>query len=1141
MSIINSKDIELVNKIKYSCFISDFSNSKNFEQKIKMIFNHELKEEFQNILLISKELFIDSVKQKVFSILSIKYSNKSFNNNNYISLLSKHIQKLNNKYEKDHIIVTQQFNSFQNEKNKNNKNLNFLQYYFSSYRKHCSNSSNYAIHFCNKNKGSKNTGKFIKIKNNEKIDYLICENCQKVFNIDFFPCYCLNCKEVYFSSQLNKDEIEKNNLLPATLKHTHCEILVNDLLYCPLCQKVLYLNLNNNKIQCINNDCKNYTITEKIDWKCKNCKKFFNSDYKIYNPLEIKILSEEINYSLCIKLKAKPNKLPCCKNIDLNIIDFYHSQKCSGLIYIGKYDQKAFVVCEKCKAINFQEKYIWICPKCKCRFREIKEKDNNSLYHLNIMSKNFETRIYKKKEKDFNEKAKNFDKKKINVMERRKRIFSQEYDYDNENLNDSYIKNKKNNYNDENIDINIIKNAYNYSKINKNENDVDKSFKSNKYYGKKSRNNRIKLDINNLSNNINYAKLKKNYMLNLTSNNFSSERNIDDVKISNIKINKVGDKIRTNLNDKKYSDNNCCTLNNKIKNYSFEKRQKNHFIPLSALNKKNYDCNKYNFLGRKSSDRKRKNNYTPNLIQLKGESLKYSKYEKYDNLIKKISRFSINNEKKRIGSIRNRSPFILKRILNITLVDSPIKEIKINETKNKYNKSKKGDNQQNKYYHFRLKSCSNIENNIRYKREISINSNYLSEIRKSIISLENDKNKSGNKINRRNEMERINIIKRKLNNKKYIQPYKNVKSNIKSKSEVKNKGHYYNEKEKNIKYNLKAKPKIKIKQTKDVISIRPEDIIEPWKIDPKKDIPIINESIKKDKRLYQEIQHKLKKIISKGRLPQFILENYMVVKQLGEGSFGAIFEVVNNHTKIKYAMKKIIANDINSLEIYQKEFEIVHENKHPNILDIHGVCIRCLDTTTYVLYVLMDIAEKDWEVEINERAKIKKYYTEKELISILKQIVNALCFLQKEKNIAHRDIKPENILLFKNNICKIADFGEAKKNKESKFKTLRGTEFYMSPILYKNLKIKNDYVKHNPFKSDIFSLGYFVICATTLNFDIIEKIRGKNILEIKKVFNKYIQKIYSNNFLDLIFKMIEDVEDKRIDFIQLKKILDKEF
>ena len=66
-----------------------------------------------------------------------------------------------------------------------------------------------------------------------------------------------------------------------------------------------------------------------------------------------------------------------------------------------------------------------------------------------------------------------------------------------------------------------------------------------------------------------------------------------------------------------------------------------------------------------------------------------------------------------------------------------------------------------------------------------------------------------------------------------------------------------------------------------------------------------------------------------------------------------------------------------------------------------------------------------------KRKNIKKYYTEDVLISILKQISSALCFLQKEK-IAHRDVKPENILAFKNTVYKLGDFGEAKINKMMK-------------------------------------------------------------------------------------------------------------
>ena len=433
-------------------------------------------------------------------------------------------------------------------------------------------------------------------------------------------------------------------------------------------------------------------------------------------------------------------------------------------------------------------------------------------------------------------------------------------------------------------------------------------------------------------------------------------------------------------------------------------------------------------------------------------------------------------------------------------------------------------------------SCENESKKYIHRRDSSINSN--NSIRHCFCS-ENDRNKNENKNEKQKQKERFNKILQ--SNSKYgkrIISSKNEKSKSEDKEIKENKEK--DKKEKNIlKYNTKYKYRSKIKKEEN--SIKPKDIIESSMVDQSIDIPIENEAIKKDKNLYQHIQRRLKKVLSKGKLPQFIVENYTVTRQIGEGSFGAIFEVYNNDTKIKYAMKKIIANNINSLEFYQKEFEIVHENRHPNILDIHGVCMRCLDTTTFVLYVLMDIAERDWEVEINERAKTKKYYSEKELILMLKQLVNALCYLQKEKNVAHRDIKPENILLFKNNVCKIADFGEAKKSRDNKFKTLRGTEFYMSPILYNNLKEKRDYVRHNPYKSDVFSLGYCLVCATALDFDIIEKIREKNIPEIKKVFNQYFQKFYSKKFVELIFKMIANDEESRIDFMQLKEILLKDF
>ena len=314
-------------------------------------------------------------------------------------------------------------------------------------------------------------------------------------------------------------------------------------------------------------------------------------------------------------------------------------------------------------------------------------------------------------------------------------------------------------------------------------------------------------------------------------------------------------------------------------------------------------------------------------------------------------------------------------------------------------------------------------------------------------------------------------------------------------------------------------------------------------LDKEEDIPIFDKEIRKDKKKYNQLQYQLKSILVKSCLPKFNIDYYVIKNQIGLGSFGVIFQVYNIKTRCKYALKKIFVPDISTLQKFVKEYELVHQNPHSHILDLIGICIQCIDITNYVLYVLMDLAESDWDKEINYRAKYKKFYSEIELINILKQLVSALYHLQKEKKIAHRDIKPENILIFKNDIYKIGDFGEAKENKVPKqFSTLRGTELYMSPLLYKGLHQNQEDIKHNQFKSDVFSLGYCFIYAASLNLQIIHQIRDINsIIYLKKMLLKEFDRRYSDKFLNLILKMIDYNEDKRIDFIDLEKILREEF
>ena len=201
-------------------------------------------------------------------------------------------------------------------------------------------------------------------------------------------------------------------------------------------------------------------------------------------------------------------------------------------------------------------------------------------------------------------------------------------------------------------------------------------------------------------------------------------------------------------------------------------------------------------------------------------------------------------------------------------------------------------------------------------------------------------------------------------------------------------------------------------------------------------------------------------------------------------------------------------------------------------MKIYGINSKILDATTYALYVLMELSNGDWDKAIRIRLEQRKYYTENELINILFQLTSALLFMQEKFQISHRDIKPQNILLFEGGIYKLADFGEAKEVKINKqLNSLRGTELYMSPALYDGLKNEKDDVSHNPFKSDVFSLGFCFLFASALNYKLLYELR--DISDSKRMniaLHIHLKKLYSEKFIGILGHMLEIDENKRYDF-----------
>ena len=222
------------------------------------------------------------------------------------------------------------------------------------------------------------------------------------------------------------------------------------------------------------------------------------------------------------------------------------------------------------------------------------------------------------------------------------------------------------------------------------------------------------------------------------------------------------------------------------------------------------------------------------------------------------------------------------------------------------------------------------------------------------------------------------------------------------------------------------------------------------------------------------------------------MNDYKILNLICSGSFSNIYQVQNYKTKKKFAVKKIIVEGQMKLEKLKRDIDLVQSISSGyffediNIVPIIQYYIKKLDLTAYALYELMPLAESDWNKKI---LKEKKNFTENELVKILKQLVKAFSYLQNNK-ICHRDIKPSNILIINGNYY-IGDFNESKEinGNPNMVTEIRGTEAFLSPIMFEALIRNQKKIKHNLYKSDVYSLGLCFVFALTRNLYIMQKIK----------------------------------------------------
>lgn len=173
-------------------------------------------------------------------------------------------------------------------------------------------------------------------------------------------------------------------------------------------------------------------------------------------------------------------------------------------------------------------------------------------------------------------------------------------------------------------------------------------------------------------------------------------------------------------------------------------------------------------------------------------------------------------------------------------------------------------------------------------------------------------------------------------------------------------------------------------------------------------------------------------------------QRFVIIKKLGQGTYGKVQLGVNKETGQEVAIKTIKKSKIETeadLIRIRREIQIMSSVQHPNIIHIYEV----FENREKMVLVMEYAAGGELYDYLSER----KVLVESEARRIFRQIATA-CFYCHKHKICHRDLKLENILLDENGNAKIADFGLSNVFDESRLlSTFCGSPLYASPEIVK--------------------------------------------------------------------------------------------
>jgi predicted Ser/Thr protein kinase len=193
-----------------------------------------------------------------------------------------------------------------------------------------------------------------------------------------------------------------------------------------------------------------------------------------------------------------------------------------------------------------------------------------------------------------------------------------------------------------------------------------------------------------------------------------------------------------------------------------------------------------------------------------------------------------------------------------------------------------------------------------------------------------------------------------------------------------------------------------------------------------------------------------------------VFGNFRLVREIGRGGMGVIYEAQKIGTEDSYALKTLHVGESGGASKrrirFQREVEALRRLKHSNIVGVHDYGRKGpYDFYAMDFIIGRELKEAIQNDDLSPRQKLDAF------VQVCEAVAHA-----HERNVIHRDLKPANVLLNENNEAFVLDFGLAKLSDESleltKTGAALGTPYYMAPEQIKSPKDVDTRV-------DVFALG----------------------------------------------------------------------